>query len=62
MLQVVWPYTDSKKKKICRILSRIFVSEVMGDGRLEVLLGSNSTARSQMTNNLILNSVSNVQM
>jgi len=47
---------------MCRILSRIFVSEVMGDGRLEVLLGSNSTARSQMTNNLILNSVSNVQM
>lgn len=41
----------------CRILSRIFVSEVMGDGRLEVLLGSNSTARSQMTNNSILNSV-----
>lgn len=63
MLEVVWCYTDGKKKKKKRqnFKQGIFVRSY---GRWKIggiKLGSASIARSQMTSNMVLNSINEVQ-
>lgn len=57
--QVVWPYPDGKKKIQQQDIKQDFISEVMADGGSKV--GGISITRVQVTNNIVLSWINEVQ-